>query len=271
MRRRTILLAIAVALVVAAVLAQGCASRRQRAEDAKILDAEALYRKGVREISLGNLRRARVFLDRIQYTAENRTNLEPKVRLALADVAFYTGDDLSLIDARAKYVDFVTLYGDHPRAPYAQLQAGVCSLKQVSRPMRDQSQTLVAMQDLREVERRYPLSPFVRAARDLLSKAESNLAEHDYRVGLFYLKRKAYLAAADRFRWVLDHYPTYTRKESVYFHLGQSLLELDNVAEAKIYLDKIVRDYPEGEYAVEARRLLARANGSETGSKRGSS
>ena len=262
---RTILCALALSLV----LFSGCASRRQRQEEAKILDAEVLYKKGIAEISRGNFRKARIFLDRIQYTPENRTNLEPRVRLALADVAFYTGDDVSLIDARSKYVDFVTLYGDHSRAPYAQLQAGVCSLKQVSHPMRDQNQTIVAMQDLREVERRYPGSPLVPAAGYLLRKAEGNLAEHDYQVGRFYFKRKAYLAATDRFRSVLDRYPRYTGRERVYFYLGQALLRMNNDAEGRIYLDKLVNDYPDSEYVDEARRLLSNVNSSEKASRKG--
>ncbi len=221
------------------------------------------------EISLGNVRKARIFLDRIQYTPDNRTSLEPRVRLALADVAFYSGDEVSLIDARAKYVDFVTLYADHPRAPYSQLQAGVCSLRQVSHPMRDQNQTLLAMQDLREVERRYPASPLARAARGLLGTAEGNLAEHDYQVGRFYFKKKAYLAATDRFRSVLEAYPRYSGRESVYFYLGQALLRMNNDSEGRIYLDKLVTDYPRGEYVEEAKRLLSQVTSTGKGSKKG--
>ncbi len=248
----------------------GCAARKHRkAEEAKIVGAQALYEAGMAQMARGNLRRAKVFLERIQYTSENRKDLEPLVRLAFADLAFYAGDDVSLIDARSKYLDFVTLYGDHPRAPYAQFQAGVCSLKQVNHPMRDQSQTLVAIQDLREVERRYPNSPYVHAAADLLDRAEANLAEHDYQVGRFYFKKRAYLAAADRFRSLLDKYPRFRGKERVYFYLGQALLRMNNDTEGRIYLDKLVTDYPNGEYTEEAKRLLAHANSGEKGSKKG--
>ena len=90
-----------IALVCAALSLTGaCAARRARqAEEARILEPVALYQKGLEAIARGEFRRARTFLDRIQYAPEGRVELEPLVRLALADVAFYTGDDLSLIDA----------------------------------------------------------------------------------------------------------------------------------------------------------------------------
>lgn len=250
----------------------GCAHRKQgKNDEAMLLPADVLYHKAEQEIVQGNYRKAKTYLERIQYTSENRKGLEPLVRLALADLAFYGGDSIALIEARSKYLDFVTLYGDHPRAPYAQLQAGVCSLKQVSHPMRDQSQTQTAIADLKEVERRYPGSPYVRAAADFMDRAEANLAEHDVLVGRFYFKRRAYLAASERFRSVLQRYPRYTGKERVYFYLGQALLRMNNDTEGRIYLDKLVADYPNGEFTEEAKRLLAHASPAEKGSRKGES
>lgn len=250
----------AVVVVLVLLVATGCAGRRaRRAAESRIIDPATLYRKGMEELARGKFVRAKTFLDRIQYSAEGRVELEPLVRLALADLAFYTGDDLSLIDARSKYLDFVTLYGDHPRAPYAQTQAGICSLRQANHPSRDQSQTRVAQSDLREVERRYPQSPYAAAASDLIDAAEANLAEHDFQVGRFYFKRRAWLAASERFRSILDRYPRYREREKLYYHLGQTLLRMNNDAEAQIYLGKLVRDFPNGRYAAEAKRVLARA------------
>jgi len=196
-------------------------------------------------------------LERVDFPDESRRRTyEPRVRLALADTTFYLGDQLSLIDARSLYLDFVTLYGDHPLAPYAQLQAGMCSLLQVNDPSRDQSQTLEAIRDLREVERRYPTSPYARVARLKIVEANANLAEHEFLVGRFYLKRKRYRAAAERFRTVLQRYPRYPEPEKIYFHLGKALVLEDNAEEGNLYLSKLVEDYPSSDYVKEARRLL---------------
>ena len=179
------------------------------------------------------------------------------MRLLLADSTFYLGDDLSLIEARSKYLDFVTLYGDHPLAPYAQFQAGVCSLKQAANPARDQSETAIAITDLRDVVRRYPESSFAAAAKDGLVRAETSLAEHEFLVGRFYLQKRKYRAATARFRGLMDTYPHYEHREKLYFHIGKALLLGESVSEGKAWLDRLLADYPQGEYAKEAKSLLA--------------
>jgi outer membrane protein assembly factor BamD len=266
---RLVVVGLLVALGLGALGCGGSKRRERRAAEFQFLTAESLYERAIEELSERKLRRARLALERIQFTAENRPNLEPLTRLALADVAFYAGDDLSLIEARSKYLDFVTLYGDHPMAPYAQFQAGMCSLEQVRDPSRDQSQTHVAINDLREVLRRYANSRYASAARGKLDVAEANLAQHEFQVGNFYMRRKAYPAAIQRYRAILDRYPRYTEREKVYFHLGQALVLGNNEAEGRIYLDKLITEYPEGEFAPEARRLLSGATpASEGKSKR---
>ncbi|HET9298719.1 MAG TPA: outer membrane protein assembly factor BamD, partial [Candidatus Polarisedimenticolaceae bacterium] len=119
---RRVLAGLAIAALLAATGA-GCASRRKAKQEVALATAEDLYRQGVAALEQGKLREARSLLERIQYTAQDRPDLEPLVRLGLADATFFLGDDVSLIEARAKYLDFVTLYGDHPQAPYAQFQA----------------------------------------------------------------------------------------------------------------------------------------------------
>ncbi len=251
---------LAVSLLVAvAAFSSGCGLfRTKRPTQAKALvSGEEAYAQAMSELGKRRLTKAKKVLESIQFTAENRSTLEPLVRLALADVLFYTGDSISLIDARSKYIEFVTLYGDHPRAPYAQFQTGVCSMAEISSPARDQSQTRVAITDFEDVEKRYPDSPYAPAARDMLGVARANLAEHEYGVGLFYMKRRAYFAAAERFRGILETYPGYAQKQKVYLELGRALILAKNSVEGTIYLDKLVTDYPSDTHAAEARKLLA--------------
>jgi outer membrane protein assembly factor BamD len=244
-------------VAVLAVAGEGCASRRKAKQEVELLTAEDLYRQGLASLQERKLRQARGYLERIQFSAQNRPELEPLVRLALADATFYAGDDLSLIEARSKYLDFVTLYGDHPQAPYAQFQAGVASLEQVSDPSRDQSQTQVALADLREVTRRWPTGPYAEAAQQMVGVAQGHLAEHEFLVARFYAKRKRYQAASDRLRGLLETYPRYAHKDQVYLLLGQALVKMNSTAEGRVYLDKLLADYPASEAAKEARKLLA--------------
>jgi outer membrane protein assembly factor BamD len=249
-----------VVVVVAVIALIGCGAKRRerRQEDRTFLSSDTLYQRALEELAKDNLRNAEEYLTRIQLLdPESIRQFEPLVRLAMADVTFYHGDDLSLIEARSKYLDFVTLYSDHPRAPYAQLQAGMCSLLQVQHPTRDQSQTFEAISDLREVVRRWPASPYAGAAKDMVIHAERNLARHDLAVGKFYVQKKAWKASTLRFKRILDRYPRYTEREELYFLLGESLLKNENALEGRIYFDRLVTEYPKGSYAKAARKHLA--------------
>jgi outer membrane protein assembly factor BamD len=244
--------------------ASGCASKKAEAPTG-FVSADEQYRNAMELLAQDKLTQARTMLEQVAYgTQDERRRLEPLVRLALADATFYQGGELSMIDARNLYLDFVTLNGDHPRAPYAQFQAGVCSLEQISNPAKDQTLTNQTLDDFREVVARYPDSVFGEATQRMLWQAEDYLAEHDYQVGRFYMKKKNYLAATDRFRHILDRYPHFRKMEKVYYYLGVSLFKVDNDAEARIYLDKLITDYPDGERAKDAQEILATQGGFET-------
>jgi outer membrane protein assembly factor BamD len=242
--------------------AAGCAGSKKKENSALLsMTAEQLYRHSQELLARGELRQARAALERIQYDAnENRQEIEPLARLALADATFYQIGGLALIDARNLYLDFVTLYANHPLAPYAQLQAGNCSLKQVSHPSKDQSLTQQAVTDLTEVLRRYPTSPYTGAARDLLRSAYSNLAESEFLIGKFYLDKKVYEAAIERFRRALKDYPDYDQRDKLLFHLARTLRLNHNEFESRVYLDQLVADYPQSAFVDDARKELASAS-----------
>jgi outer membrane protein assembly factor BamD len=242
--------------------AAACAGRpKQTRLDRELagLDARGLYERGLEYLARRDLTQARRIFERIEFLDQPdlRQELEPLVRLALADTTFYQRGGVALIDARSLYLDFVTLYGTHPLAPYAQLQAGLCSLEQVYAPSRDQTQTLQALADLEEVVRRWPDSPFAEGARNLQRRAQENLAQHELQVGEFYMTKKAYEAAAERFRRVLELYPAFEDRPRALYQLGRAHVLNKNAGEATVYLQQLVAEYADSELAGEARRLLS--------------
>jgi outer membrane protein assembly factor BamD len=255
-------------LVVAlAVFAGGCGGKKKYAGlGGELLGPTVAYREGMEQLSRRNLHQAIGTLGRIQYSPETLEDIEPLARLAVADATFYQGNQLALIDARSLYLDFVTLYGDHPLAPYAQTQAGLCSLRQVNHPSKDQSQTHHALGELLEVIRRYPDSDYAEVARTLTRSARSNFAETEFIVGRFYAKKKKHLAALERFSTVLGEYPEYPETDKVLYYMGRTLFRMNSDTQARIYLSQLVHDYPDGDYAQQARKLLEREEGAGEGS-----
>jgi len=256
--RRSVAALISLALL-ATVVATGCGGRKRAART--VGDAQQLYRIAERQLAARDLRRARTTLQRVQYSAEDRAELEPLVRLMLADASFYQGNAVSLIEARSMYLDFVTLYGDHPRAAYAQMQAGVCSLLQANNPSRDQGEIKQAIADLQETIRRYPTSPYAGAAADLIVEGQNSLAEHEYLVGRFYLKRKKWAAAADRFETALESYGRFPERDKVLYHLGLARAKLGDQTESELYLGQLLNEFPSSSWAKPGRELLSEIEG----------
>jgi outer membrane protein assembly factor BamD len=234
----------------------GCGAKKKTTIDPSQLSADATFDRAVDLLAKHRLSQAMAALKRIQFAADTRAEVEPLTRLALADATFYQGTTIAWIDARNLYLDFVTLNGDHPLAPYAQLQVGLCSLKQVSQPSKDQALTRQAIQDLEAVRQRWPSSRYVDAARSLASEARANLAESEFLVGRFYLKKKNYKAAIERFRGIVIGFPDYPDVEKVLFHLAQANVLAGNEAEARIYLDTLVTRHPNGAYVDRAQKAL---------------
>ena len=245
------------ATIVLLVLAAGasCGKKKEKGM-AEIVTAQQALVRVDDAMARHQLRKAKTLLGKVQFTTEERAEYEPLIRIALADATYYLGDDLSLIEARSKYLDFVTLYGDHPKAPYAQFQAGMCSVKQIYSATRDQAQTKVAIDDFEAVSRRWPNSAFARAARQFVGKGRDGLAEHEFIVGNFYRKKKAYDAATERFQSLLETYPEFRNKDKVYYWLGWTYLRNRNEADARTFLDRVVTEYPNSKYAKKAQEIL---------------
>jgi len=254
---KTIVRLFGILLLALGVASTGCASKKRFSGLGGLTPGEA-YEEGRRLLELRKTAEALEAFQTIdfRFAGAERQALEPLVKLGIADATFYQDTVLAYIDARQLYLDFVTLYGDHPRAPYAQFQAGVCALAQANQPTKDQSQTHAAFADLYEVGQRYPGSPYADAASDMIRRAEGRLAQHEYLVGMFYFKRKHFFAAADRFRGILEHHPRYDEMPKVYLRLGEALLRLDDDVEARVYLGKLINDYPESTYVKRAELLL---------------
>ncbi len=241
MLKRNVIAAIVCGLL--AGLGSGCGGKKKDV-DTRLLAPRETYRMAREEIQRGNFRRAVEVLSRIDYRlGEDRALLEPLVRITTADATFYQNNDIALIDARALYLDYVTLYADHELASYALYQAGICSLSQVSAPSKDQTETYQAIRDLREVETRFPDSGYAVAARLMRRVAESRLAEHELTVGRYYLKKQAYPSAIERFQKALSQYPDSSKTGDMFVAIGEAMMRSGDVEQGRFYLDRVINDY----------------------------
>jgi outer membrane protein assembly factor BamD (BamD/ComL family) len=97
--------------------------------------------------------------------------------------------------------------------------------------------------------------------RTRLREAKDRLGDAELAVGNFYRSIRNYVAAEDRYRTVLKTDPEYTRKDSLYFFLGETLERYgipEKKREALPFYERLVTEFEQSEHLEEARRRIDR-------------
>ena len=112
--------------------------------------------------------------------------------------------DESVLAARR----FVTLHPGSSDAPYAQFLIGSSYYEQIPDVSRDQARTEKAIAALEEVARKDPDSEYAQNAKQKIERARDQLAGKEMVTGRYYLKRKDFIGAINRFKIVVTQYQT---------------------------------------------------------------
>lgn len=112
---------------------------------------------------------------------------------------------------------FIRTYPTHQHIDYAYYLKGLVNFDRSSSLLlrlarqdmsaRDLGAPTQSLNDFADVVRRYPNSRYAPDARQRMIFLRNLLAEHEINVGLYYLRRDAYVAAANRGKHILQTYP----------------------------------------------------------------
>ena len=98
----------------------------------------------------------------------------------------------------------------------------------------------------------------IEAPRD---QAKEIAAKHNLEVARWsFTKRKAYDGARDRLQEIIDTYPEFSRMDEVVFLMGEIHLKLGKPDKAADYYQKLLKDYPDSEFAKKTRERIAELN-----------
>lgn len=151
---------------------------------------------------------------------------------------------------------FLTLHPGHRDAPYAYYLIAICYYEQISDVTRDQSMTRKALNALDEVGRRFPGTKYARDAQAKAVLARDHLAGKQMEIGRWYERRKAYLAAINRYKTVVTEYQTTTHTPEALYRLTESYLALGVRSEAQTAAAVLGYNYPNNQWYKDAYALL---------------
>ena len=159
-------------------------------------------------------------------------------------------------DAISSAQRYVSLYPASPDAPYAMYLAAMSYYNQVPDISRDQERAEKALQLFVSLVEKYPKSEYVEDSKYKIQVTRDQLAGKEMSVGRFYLSRKNYPAALNRFRDVLAKYQTTRHVEEALYRLTETNLALGVTSEAQTAAAVLGHNYPDSQWYKDAYALL---------------
>ena len=191
-------------------------------------------------------------------------------QLELIYAKYKTGDFESSIASADR---FVRLHPQHPNVDYAFYVKGLSQISQTGgffdsfmptdQTMRDIGEARGAFTTLTELLSRYPKSPYASDARKRLVSLRNRLARAEIHVANYYFTRGAYLAAANRGRYVVENFQQSPAVPDGLATMAQAYYMLDMKELADNSAQVLVANYPdhpaltdEGKFDYERRLLV---------------
>jgi outer membrane protein assembly factor BamD len=209
-------------LALMAGLITSCGFRRHKydnpiSKDTKQPD-KVLYDRAINDLEHGRYEVARITLNTLINTYDQSEFLA-KAKLAVADSWFREGGAAGLAQAEAEYKDFILFYPTMEEAAESQQKICMIHYKQMEKSDRDANQALRAEDECRQLIVQFPNSKFIPETQQLLRNIQESLADGEYKVGAFYLKRGDNAAASNRLSHVVEQYPLYSKADEALWEL----------------------------------------------------
>src|ERR1700709_215888 len=187
--------------------------------------------------------------------------------LLMSAYAFYnSGDFDNCIGAATRYV---TLHPGSADAAYAQYLIAASHYDQIPDISRDQGRTEKAIAALEEVVRKYPTSEYATSAKAKLEGARDQLAGKEMNVGRYYMDKRDYTAAINRFKTVVTQYQTTRHVEEALARLTEAYMAIGIVGEAQTAAAVLGHNFPDSSWYKDAYKLV-KAGGVEPTENQGS-
>lgn len=215
-------------------------------------DVESLYGEAQRRLDKGNTLVAAALFDEV----ERQHPYSPWARRAqlMSAFSYYIARDYNKSIQNAQR--FLSIHPGNKDAPYAYYLIALSYYEQISDVNRDQKITEQARTALREVNRRFPQTEYAADARLKLDLVADHLAGKEMEIGRHYQRSGQWLAAAIRFRNVVDDFETTSHTPEALYRLTESNLALGIPNEAVKYAAVLGANYPGNEWYEKAYELV---------------
>ena len=241
------------AALAAVVFTAGCATTRKKGDVPYIArDVDTLYSTAKDRADRGQYQTAAILFDEV----ERQHPYSPWARRAqlMSAFSYYMGNDhQKSIESSQR---FLSLHPGNKDAAYAYYIIAISYYEQIADVARDQKITQQALDTLSELVRRYPDSRYAADARLKIDLVNDHLAGKEMEIGRFYSKNRQWIAAADRYRNVIDSYQQTSHTPEALHRLVEAYLALGIPEEAKKSAAVLGANFPGSEWYERSYKLM---------------
>lgn len=233
------------------VVTTGCASDKKKKADKPPETETALYRSARRSLGANNFVGA---IERFQ-ALETLYPFGRYAEQAQLEIVFAHYRAYNLTEARTAADRFIQLNPQHANADYAQYLKALAAFSEGRKPFelgataglmsRDLSPLEDAYADFQVLLSLYPHSEYAQDARQRMIFIRNVLAAKEILIGKYYLDQKAFIAAANRGQYVVEHFSQTPAIQDALALMSDAYLFLGMRDLAKTSVELLRANYPD--------------------------
>lgn len=244
-----------IALVTCLVAVSACSKTDDKNADFavdEIIAPDTLYNQALANLDAGDLKESQKRLDDIDrqhpYSEYSRRSL-----ILNTFINYRKGAYAEAANAGKR---FLQLYPGDKDAAYAQYIIGMSYFKRIPHITRDQAVTAKAYNAMVSVVEKYPDSEYVEDAQKKILITRDQLAGKEMLIGRYYQERREFLASINRYRKVVENYPSTRHVEEALARLTESYYSLGLIQEAQNSAAVLGHNFPDSKWYDDSYKLL---------------
>jgi len=241
-------------LLIAAALLSGCGILSKETDETQGWSAQKLYGEAKDAMNNRTWDRAIKYLEKL----EARYPYGRFAQQAQLDVAYAYWKHGERASAIAAADRFIKLYPNHSNVDYAYYLKGLVNFNENSSIFnaiddpdmseRDSKGTREAFDAFKELAARFPDSKYTEDAQARMRYLVNSLAQYEVHVARYYMRRGAFVAAANRAQYAVQHYPQAPALEEAVFIMVKAYDSL-GMTDLRDAADRVMRkNFPESRY-----------------------
>ena len=238
------------------IILYSCSGKDERVsviqeQDVELQMIEA-YEKGKKALEEGDV----LFAAKMFMEAEllfPQSDWAPKSSL-MAAYSYYSQSYYS--DAIFELERYMKVYPTHPRQDYANYLLALCYYETIVDEKKDLEPLNSAKEKFEYVIKKYPDSDFALDSKFKIDLVLDILAAKEIYIGKHYLKQQKWIAAMNRFKYVVENYETTIHVEEALYRLVEINYKLGLLEESKRYASVLGYNYQSSKWYEESYRIL---------------